>query len=369
MLKMAKAVIKKLLLAGYACVSFVVAFSMASSNVAMAVDACSEPSGSLVITILTNSDTYVSIPYTRASLFCGTVQFASNNTITVQGAPGWTNGQWSQVTTNGYFPNYVVLTSGSKEGANYTITNNSPDTLFMVGDCDDLSGVTTGDQLAIIPFWTLGTIFPGGAGIIPSTSSLSRKTEILFPPPACAPHCSGVPHTGPIYFFFNNAWRKVGVNTASNFNDVVIFNDEYFIARQSSSAPTTMFTAAGNVVQYAQRTCLWADNFTTNWDNPVANYHSTTQTLDQVNLAAVITASNPGATNPVINDLLLVYNNAAMKKNKAPAHVYFYYIDHWADLNNPPYSVDRGGDPVFIPGTGVTVRRRPGSPSVWVIPP
>ncbi len=130
-----------------------------------------------------------------------------------------------------------------------------------------------------------------------------------------------------------------------------------------------MLTAGGYIAQYTTRTCLYADNFTTNWDNYVANYHSTTRTLDQVNLAAAFAVSDPGTNPPAINDLLLVYDNAAMKINKAPAHVYFYYIDHWADLNNPPYSVNRGGDPVFVPGTGVTVRKRPGNTLIWVNPP
>jgi len=120
----------------------------AGSEVARAVDACSEPTGSLSITLLTNSDTYVSIPYTRAPLFCGTVQSASGNSVTVQGSPGWIAGQRSQQTTNHYFPNYVVPTSGAKEGAHYTITNDSSDTFFVVDACEDLSGVTARDPAA-----------------------------------------------------------------------------------------------------------------------------------------------------------------------------------------------------------------------------
>jgi uncharacterized protein (TIGR02597 family) len=353
---------------GLFCVLLISASCLTGAGIAKAVDACSEPTGSLAITLLTNSDTYVSIPYTRPPLFCGTVQSVSNSTITVQGGPGWTTGQWSQVTSNGYFPNYVVLTSGAKEGATFIITNNSPDTLFIVASCDDLSGVGPGDQLAIIPYWSLGTVFPGGAGITPS-NLLVQKTQVLF----LDGHIySGVP-PGATYYFYNGHWRKLGASSSSNYDDVAILPDQYFIARQNNNAPTTAFTAGGNVVQYSARMCLYPvltnvfPSFT--GDNYVANYHSTTQTLDQANLAGAFAASNPGATNPTINDLLLVFDNTAMKKNRAPAHVYFYYVDHWADLANPPYSINRGGDPVFVPGTGVTVRRRPGSTTVWVNPP
>jgi uncharacterized protein (TIGR02597 family) len=361
------------LLNGFICCLSALVFYTAGSEIALAVDACSGPTDSLTTTFLTNSDSFVSVPYIRPPLFCGLVQSASDNTITVQGATSWTTGQWSQINGAGYFPNYVVLTSGAKEGATLVITNNSADTLFMpTNDCDDLNGVSTGDQLAIIPYWTLGTVFPGGAGITPSVSSTApgRRTQVLIPfRSACAPNCSGVPNWGFYSYFFHDAhWRKVGMSASSNYDDAVMLPDQYLIVRQPTNSPSP-FALGGNVVQYTTRTCLYADNFTTNWDNSVANYHSTTQTLDQANLAAAFTASNPGATNPVINDLLLVYDNRVSRINKAPAHVYFYNVDHWADLANPPVTIDCGGDPVFVPGTGVIVRKRPGNITVWVDPP
>ncbi|MGD1020654.1 MAG: TIGR02597 family protein [Verrucomicrobiia bacterium] len=358
------------LVTGFVCVLSAFVIGATGEHVTLAANACNEPTGSLSLTLLANSDTFVSIPFTTAPLFCGTVQSVSGNAVTVQGAPAWATGQWSQMTGNGYFPNYVVLTSGTKEGATFSITNNSSDTLVLVAGCDDLSGVNAGDQLAVLPYWTLGTTFPGGSGITPSTSPLAaaRKTQVLLP--LSCPTCSGIPSAGAdTYFFYNSHWRKVGAPAATSFDDVVILPDQFFIVRQSNNSPTTILTTGGNIVQYSTRTCLNANSTTTNWDNYVANYHSTTQTLDQASLAAAFTASNPGAANPAINDLLLVYDNTAMKMNKAPAHVYFYDIDHWADLNNPPYTINRGADPVFVPGTGVTVRKRPGSTQVWVISP
>ena len=343
--------------------------SMADSNLALAVDACSAPSGSTSIVILSNSDTYVSIPYARAPLYCGTILSISNSTLTVQGAPGWSTGQWSQLTTNGYFPNYVVLTSGAKEGATFTVTNNSSDSLEAVG-LEDLSGVVTGDQLAIIPYWSLGTAFPGGAGITPSTSAIAagRRTQLF----SLDAHTYSGLNPNQVFFFFNNAWRRVGSAATSNYNDVVILPERNFILRQNFSGATNVtFTAAGNVAEYSVRIYLeQAITNTFTGDNYVGNYHSTTQTLNQSNLAAILSASDPGASPPVLNDLLLVYDNAAAAINKTPAHIYFYYNGHWADLSNPPYTVDRGADPVFIPGGGVTVRKKLGSgSSIWVIPP
>jgi uncharacterized protein (TIGR02597 family) len=288
----------------------------------------------------------------------------------VNGSPGWAVGQWAQPTANGYYPNYVVLTGGSEEGAIYSITNNSSDSLYVAG-CENLAGVGFGSQLAIIPYWTLGTVFPSGTGITvsPGTTSSGRRTEIFF---RDSHTYSGV-LPGATYFFYNSHWRKLGASTSSNYDDVVILPDQPFIARQSNQSPTATFTASGSVVQYFTRTCLYpmvtnvVPGFT--GDNLVANYHSTTQTLDQSNLSAALIASDPGANPPAINDLLFVYDNAAMIKNKSPSRIYFYNVDHWTDLSRPPYDVNRGGDPVFVPGTGVTIRRRTGTISVWVNPP
>jgi uncharacterized protein (TIGR02597 family) len=358
--------------------AFLCLFTLCCPNSAPAIDACSEPTGSLNIAMVPGSDMYLSIPFTRAPVYCGTVQStAGSNCITVQGAPGWIDGQWQ----NG--SNYVVFTSSSKEGAVYEITNNSSDTLMVrTGDldvdfgCEDLTGVSTGDQLAIIPFWTLGTAFPGGEGITPSlnTSASGRRTQLLF---LDAHEGSGI-YRIPQIFYFYNFWRRSYPTTpsSSNFNDVVIYPDRHFIARQPTNVTTVTFVPSGTVVQYATRTCLFQQRAFTfgqlgfSGDNYVANYHSTTQTLNQSNLASASTASNPNANPPTINDLLFVYDNSYAVFNKTPSHIYFYDVDHWADLNNPPYSVDRGGDPVFAPGNGVTIRKKTNSTSsVWSNPP
>jgi uncharacterized protein (TIGR02597 family) len=248
---------------------------------------------------------------------------------------------------------------------------------YAYSGCEaDLTGVSAGDQLAIIPYWTLGTAFPGGAGITPSinTAAPGRRTQLLFLHPW---YGSSGAFDNQIFYFYN-FWRRSYPTTpaSTNFNDMVILPGQPFIARQPTNGVTNVtFAASGSLVQYATRTCL-AQPTTLGlgpafpWDNYVSNYHSTTQTLNQSNLLNAFTASNPNANPPAINDLLFVYDNSAPVMNKAPAHVYFYNIDHWADLNNPPYSINRGDDPVFVPGIGVTVRKKTNSvTSVWINPP
>src|SRR5881392_2692792 len=56
--------------------------------------AISEPVGFTTTSLLANSDTFISIPFTRLPEFTGTVQSISGNVITVGGSPGWTPNQF-----------------------------------------------------------------------------------------------------------------------------------------------------------------------------------------------------------------------------------------------------------------------------------
>src|SRR5437867_360398 len=161
----------------------VVAFTAIAATIpiASAVDVFTEPVGFFKVDLLTNSDTYTSVPFTQIPQFRGVVNSVAGNVITVNGSPGWTANQWATPTANGYYPYFAILTSGAKEGQYYTITANTANTLSVVLSPEDLSGVGASDLVRIIPFWTLGTVFPGGTGVVASASTLVRKTEILFP--------------------------------------------------------------------------------------------------------------------------------------------------------------------------------------------
>src|SRR5438477_10803872 len=69
---------------------------------------------------LAQSDTYVSIPFTRPSEFTGTVQSASGNMLTINGTPGWTTNQFVYTPSSHPKHYYVVIgngrTTNPKEG-------------------------------------------------------------------------------------------------------------------------------------------------------------------------------------------------------------------------------------------------------------
>ena len=94
-----------------------------------------DPVGFTTTSLLGNSDTYVGIPFTRPPEFTGMVQSANENTLTINGTPGWTNNQF--VYSAGTQPKhyYVLIGNGGavnpNEGHIYHITGNGSNTLSV----------------------------------------------------------------------------------------------------------------------------------------------------------------------------------------------------------------------------------------------
>src|ERR1017187_10393251 len=268
---------------------------------AAAVDVFTPPVGFYQLPAVTNQDTYMSNPFTRIPEATGIVGATASagggvlNILQAANTPGWSALQWTFPATSAQDPTvsntyYVVLTSGAKAGSWFQITNNDASAnLYLDTPVEDLTGVATGvDTFKIIPFWTLGTMFPGGSGVQASTtqSSGSRRTQILFP----AIGSTGinlVPTT--TFYFLQSAtqgtnWVQVGSGTI-NFNTQVILPDMYFIVRQSPpSASTTAFTL-GAVSTWLARTPLYTLPVGSGQqDNFVAVYRPASQTLVNLGL-------------------------------------------------------------------------------------
>ncbi len=319
-------------------------------------DVFTEPVGFYKVDLLTNSDTFTSVPFTRIPEAQGTIASVAANVITVNGNPSWTANQWATPTANGFYPYYVRLENGPKAGAYYQITNNAASTLRVILSPEDLSGVgASSDRFKIIPFWTLGTVFPGGTGVVATTIVTVKKTELLFP----AIDGVGI-NLAPtnIFFYYNNAWRRSLPSSpvTTNWNDAVILPDQYIVARQSSAAPTTTYTAPGAVVTSNSRIPLYANASPgSKQDNFLSIYRPAVQTFNQSGLSSVIFSTSVVT---VKRDEVLFFDNTVQAKNKAPAFIYFFYNNGWRrSLPTAPVTVNFGETNVFTPGQGFIVRR------------
>ncbi len=331
-----------------ACLWWLVATTDAQTNVV------TDPVGFYKVVLLTNSDSFVSIPFTRPPAYTGIIDAISSNVVMVSGSP-WTNNQFVYNPSGGQSNTYymlIVSTNNNREGAYYLITANTTNTLTIDLVPEDLGGVGSGDRISIIPFWTLNTVFPNGEGITPSPAIGGKKTLVLFPNIGG----QGINLAAAKSFYYssvNGQWQELSSGT-TNYNDQIILPDQYFIVRQQNNAPTSNCVFSGVVPMYKVRIPLYAQSGIQQ-DSFVALYRPAEQTLNESGLSNVFLAS------PLIGgkkDLLLVYDNNATNINKSAVKTYYYsQAGMWREFSSGTNDV--GSEVVFRPGTGVIIRKVP----------
>ncbi|MES2310354.1 MAG: TIGR02597 family protein [Verrucomicrobiota bacterium] len=310
--------------------------------------------GATQFNALANSDTFISIPYLRSLEYAGTVVTFSGSTLTIAGSPGWGNNDFvydSDVQPKTYA---LWIRSGALEGNYYTILKNQWETVTIDLNGKSLSGLNSGDKVAIIPYWTLGTLFPSsdvGVSFVASPSAVSRTTEILIPNQQGSDLTSQYDAS---YYFYNNAWRQVGQSTSKSMNDVILTPDTFFIIRNHNQA--TSLTIGGEILN--TKMSLQLNVLTAGMqDNPVALIRPVPQKLNDLGLitSGVFVAS----PSPVLRkDQLFVFDNGIPGLNKSPASTYYYYNGGWRKVGSP-ITTDFGNAVVFSSQYSMMIRKFP----------
>lgn len=309
----------------------------------------SDPVGTLRLKLLGNSDTIVSAPLLRTPLVESSVVSQVDNQITLtDSAPA--------LPAEGAF---LLVMSGALEGATLTITASSGGTLTVEPGGFSLTALTAGDLAAVVPFWTLDTVFPAGAGVLPTTNVLQRKTEILtFDDTVAGKNFSAAA----TYYYYTGAglvgpgWYRVG-DTQHLAGATRLSPRGWFIVRHNA-ATDTFLSLNGGVQLAAYRVPLLTRAASVDQDNFVALPVPTPVTLGASGLA---NAFRP-TTNPLLRgDELLVFDNAVVAKNKSVAATYYYYSGAgmagtgWYRVGDTTNKMD---SLVFHPGDGIIVRRK-----------
>lgn len=314
------------------------------------------PVGVYRISLLGDSDTFVSLPFVRPEAASGVVAGFSGSIVNMQGSPAWGANQFVYQASLQTNTHYLLVVSGAREGSYFPITGNGANSVTLDLNGDTLTGLINGDRISVVPYWTLATVFPGGDGIYSSTSQFLRKTEVLVPDPTS----TGINlSAGKTYYFLGGNWRLYGPNTVSN--DDVLLPDSYFIVRHNAG-PSTLLTVRGSVVL-----CKWRiplDALASNkQDNRVALPRPVSTTLNGSGLVSSgAFRSSPNRFNRL--DELLTFDNSVVGKNKSASATYFYYSGHWERYGTP--GIDVGDEEVLKPGTGVIVRKGGGTAVTWM---
>ncbi len=319
-----------------------------------------DPVGFTKTSCLGNSDTYVSVPFTRPIEFSGAVQSISANTITVNETPNWATNQF--VYAAGTQPkHYYALvgsggTAGPKEGHIYFVIANDSETLSVDTTVDDVSDITPGTRILLIPYWTPATIFPATDANVSFTPTASPPTyQTLLRVPNYSASGINLPYSAE-YYFNNNAWQRV--NPAGDGSDDPLLPDGYFVVRNANGTPTLPLTNIGSALLKKLALPLTATG--QQQDNPVSM-------LRPVKVALDATGLGPGDNSFGTGDQLLLFDNNASGFDKSPSSIYYYdtqaAIPGWR-LTGDSTSSDRGAD-IIPSGTGFVIRKAAGGQSAF----
>lgn len=306
------------------------------------------PVGHLQTPAPANTDTPVSNGLTRPAVYTGEIQARTNSVLTVTGAPGWTSGQWANNSTQGGA--YVRFLSGSLRGHYLAVTANTGDTLTLDAAGLDLASAQPGDRLELVPFWTLGSLYPAssaGSAFVTSASALVRQTELmLFDHQAIG---VGRAPTS-TYYFASGAWRKVGAAATASFNHVALPPDTYLIHR--NKATPTSVARTGQVSLGVQSSIIDAVADRPN-DNYIALNYPVAVTLANSGLAAVTSTSG---------DRIELYKLTESGFSRRPTDFYIFDGTHWRKPDAPAEVQD---NVVLRPGEGFVLRKAPGAAQIW----
>ncbi|MEO7414240.1 MAG: TIGR02597 family protein [Opitutaceae bacterium] len=324
----------------------------------------SEPVGFSSVSLPPASDTFVAVPFLRPAVFSGRISEVNGNTLAVEGTATWSAGQL--VYAAGAQPNtyFVLIGSGALEGGTFTVTANGANTLTVDLAGGSLNGVAAGDAIRIVPYWTLGTLFPtasAGVSFTPTTDAASPQTIVsLFVPPSVGIN----PEPAATFFFFSGAWRQSGQSPSLSRDDQVVGLHSPLKVRNAGSGG--VLVTAGAVVM--QKLALRIRTQTGGQqDNLIALTRPVPVTLNDSGLAAS-GAFIASATALSRADLLMVTDNTVQGINKAASAFYIYQDSAWRKLGQP-LNQDFGADVVFDSAKSVAIRAAPtsdGATRLWI---
>lgn len=320
----------------------------------------SDPAGVIKLPLLGSSDNFTSLPFARPGGTRCIVSSVSGNVITADGTTGWTANQFVYVSGTQSNTYYARFTSGALEGRIYPITGNTANSITLSLGSDDLSSLAPNDSIAIEPYWTLNTAFPGGAGIIASPLPGNRYTELLIPDTSSA---GANLSAAKIYFYNSGIWKQFA-DGSNVHNDDVLQPNSHFIVRHNVATNTT-FTVMGLVVTADLSVALRTQSSIVQ-DNYIGLMRPAPVSLNTSGLissGAFQSSPVPGSR----TDELLVFDNTAVARNKSASAVYYYWSTAWRQVGAGTNDV---GTNLVSPGTGFIIRKATNNVSpVWLNSP
>jgi uncharacterized protein (TIGR02597 family) len=335
-----------------------------------------DPVGALQLNLLGNSDTLVSLPLLRPAIVESPLSIQAGSVLTL-------------VTPLPTLPAegaFILILTGSLEGAVLPISSVTAGVATVSAGSFNLAALKTetatgaglGDMAAVVPYWTLDTVFPGGQGLNVSTSTVTHNSEVLL-------YNDSVPGTNfspsaTYYYFVGNGsqaagWYQAGSTVAQG--SLRLVPQQYFTVR-NNIAGNTQLMVCGAVQMGGYRVPLLIVQANTSQDNLVSMPVPLPTTLGGPGGSGLFESGAfvASTSNLLLSDEVLLYDNTAVGHAKAPYATFYYFVGSsakaagWYRVGSTT-SLANGF--VLNPGEGLVVRKKgagPASVSFWsALPP
>ncbi len=303
------------------------------------------------------SDTRFGLPMHRTPIWAGQIDSVTGNEISI----GQTLSDGALV--SGPDTYYVLVSSGVLVGYSFTVTGNAGAIITVDPNADDdvaTQGLEAEDTIKVIPFWTLGTLFPGGEGIQGSSNLIDPESTVQ----TFEATKTGTNHSpSKVYFYYTGSVLPVGWydndDLGGGLQDDVALSPEIFFLVRNVTGETEDLFLTGYVPESEVGTAVGRFAPDTKQDNLLVNPYPIALTLGSSGLVAsgAVTRTTANLIDPVDTLHLFAYPDGY---NSAPVKTYFYYdggliSEGWYDND------DLGGgvqDDVEIPGGAAFIVRK-----------
>lgn len=310
-----------------------------------------DPVGFTSFTVNANSDQKLGVPMQQSSAFQGQASLVSGTTVEATGITAL---------AGSYF---LVATSGTANGQWEEIASFSAGSVTLAAA---ITGFTTGDSFDIKPFWTLGTLFPGGGAVPASPDVFDPRASVLVNNPAATG--VNIPASGSYLYHGGSVDYVAGWYDAnapdSGLKNNVVLSPEVALAIRNNTASAVSVSFVGSVP--ASKFGLDVVRSASGpQDNLVYNKFPADVTLGNSDLADGAVSPSADVFDPGDQVLLYALNNSGY--NPAASSAYFYhggsvdYVEGWYDSSAPDSGLKNST--VIPAGSQVVIRKVQGTAS------
>jgi uncharacterized protein (TIGR02597 family) len=318
------------------------------------------PVGYVTLDIPANSDSHVGQPLIREVAFAGSAASVAGGVITLSSS-ALTVDQFVYSSPTQPKSYYLQAVGGSLDGRYFDVISNTATSITVDNGATDLSAVV---NFKVIPYWTLGTMFPDGAGVGTTADVFEPNGLVQFKDPAA----TGPNRPAPKSYFHYTGPDEAGTGWYDNDNVAAglqnnLTVDPFLTARIRNFGALKQVVISGTVPSSAVASPVVTAAVTN--DNYLSVQFPTDVTLAGSGLAAVLTPSTD-IFEPI--DLVQVYNETAQGQNKAVVATYFYYTGTeeagtgWYDNDNVAAGLQNNTVGILKAGRAYTVRKAAGTP-------